>query len=76
MTAKKKDVEKDIVKLPLEGTAVLKTKSEKYLMPVRYKGKLIKVRHKKWVEFEVKLLAYEMKIHINSALKSGDLNLK
>ena len=66
----------EIVKLPLKGDVELKTKSDKYLLPFRYDGGTAKVRHKKYEKFSVEKMPYESKIHINRALKAGDLILK
>lgn len=65
-----------IVKLPLKGDVELKTKSDKYLLPFRYDGGTAKIKHKKYGKYSVEKMPYESKIHINRALKAGDVILK
>lgn len=65
-----------IVKLPSKGDVELKTKNDKLLLPFRYDDGTAKIRHKKYEKYSVEKMPYESKIHINRALKAGDVILK
>jgi hypothetical protein len=55
-----------------EKTLRLQAK-EGFMLPVRYRGEVARVRVDGVTEFEVAELSYESKIHIRQALEAGEI---
>lgn len=60
-------------KLPSKGEVELKTKDVTRVLPVRYNGETIRIRHKEYEKLDVEKLPYESKIHIERAILAGDV---